>query len=78
MNQKEFKKICESCGYAKKDTVEEYCWGKYEFGDEDFVAVYRLQNRKNDAADRTLHGKWHMVYGVKTTKCYQNKGSDNQ
>lgn len=66
------------------ETLEEkrkYCKMFYELSanpQEDFLAVYRLQNRKNDAADRTLHGKWHMVDGVKTTKCYQNKGSDKQ
>lgn len=76
MKIEDFKKICKDCGYAKVEVVEEYCQGKDEFTDQDFVEVYHKQQKKDHAACNAGMNKWHNVQGVKTTKCYRNVGSD--
>ena len=78
MDRKEFKKICKSCGYARKEVVEEYCCEKDEFTDRDFEEVYRKQQRKDLSACGTGFGKWHYVQGVKTTKHFRKNGGDNR
>lgn len=39
MNKEEFMKLCKDGGYADKKVAVEYCKGKDEFDDSDFIEV---------------------------------------
>lgn len=70
MTKEEFIANCRSLGYCSKTTAEAYCKDKDELTDDDYIEVYRL----NEKIERHASDGWHL-YGIngamgKTTKSY--------
>ena len=58
MTKDEFIKNCTSLGYCDKKQAEQYCEGKDELTEDDYIAVYR----KSHAAEGNKSGT-HPFYG---------------
>lgn len=72
MNRAEFIKLCVSIGYCTKKRAEEYAKDRTEFSEEDFVEVYRLQERMDYLEHR--EASVDPVRG-RCTKRYKNNDS---
>lgn len=56
----EFVSQCLLCGYASKKTAREYAKRKKELTDNDFVEVFRINERKNDLKHKGTLVKCNM------------------
>lgn len=73
MNKDEFIKICRESGYARKAVAEEYCKGKDAFTEDDFLEVWRINQRKLDVKNGALDDRMRHLLDNKTTKRYKRK-----
>lgn len=68
MNRDEFIRLCVSLGYCTKKNATEYAKDRTEFSEEDFVEVYRKQERmdylkRREASIDTVRGHTTKRYG---------------
>jgi hypothetical protein len=47
MNKQQFVKLAKTSGYANIETIKEYAKKKENFTDDDFIAVYRMQEERD-------------------------------
>lgn len=57
---KEFIAKCLLCGYSSKKTAKEYVKGKEKLTDDDFIEVFRINERKNDLTHREAFIRCNM------------------
>jgi len=68
MNLVEFIKACTDSGYSSKKVAEQYAEGKTEFTSEDFIEVWRINERKLTLKNNQIDKRFRTYQGAKTTK----------
>ena len=55
MDKKHFVKTCVLCGYASKKRAIEYAKSKDELTEDDYVEIFRINERENDVKHGILY-----------------------